>query len=73
MITKTLSGAALLLSTLLAAGAAQAGNTASIPARAIASAPSAREASVRYTAVRHPDGYECRYQGGPKFPMVHAR
>lgn len=73
MIRTTLLGAALVLPVLALSGTAEAGNTSWIPtAGAPKPVPQAYEAFAQAPAT-HPGGYECRYQGGPKAPMLHTR
>lgn len=72
MISKSLFGAALAV--LALSGAAQAGNTSWIPTVANPNySPAVYEAYAKAGPLKHPGGYECRYQGGPKSPMLHTR
>jgi hypothetical protein len=72
MISKTLFSVAL--ATLMLSGAAQAGNTSWIPTAGKSNySPAVYEAYAKAGPLKHPGGYECRYQGGPKSPMLHTR
>ncbi|WP_146604405.1 hypothetical protein [Rhodoplanes roseus] len=72
MFSKTLFSAAI--ATLMLSGAAQAGNTSWIPTAGKSNNSSATyQAYAKAVPLKHPGGYECRYQGGPKSPMLHTR
>ncbi len=71
MTRKLLLAAALGLPLVALTGTAFAGPTSSYPPARVSTVVNGPYA--QFTPMVHPDGYECRYQGGPKGPVWHQR
>ncbi|MFD2181744.1 hypothetical protein [Rhodoplanes azumiensis] len=68
MFKKALFAATLFAPVLVLSGTAYAGNTNWAPTKS-----TIEQQTAPHVALKHPGGFECRYQGGPKFPMLHVR